>query len=102
MRAPATRARRTPIAVEASCPTHAVIARSGATKQSSPVFTVPPAGLLRSARNDGDKRGAVLTPSDERHLAGHHGHEQYIGVERQARHIGDRVAPRLGIHARLV
>src|SRR5258706_10769842 len=101
MRAPATRARRTPIAVEASCPTHAVSARSGATKQSSPVFTGPPAGLLRTTRNDGVKGGAVLTPSEERHLAGLHGHEQHIGVKRQAGFIGDRVAHRRGVHARL-
>src|SRR5258706_6986716 len=46
-------------------------------------------------------RNDVSPPSDERHLAGHHGHEQPIDVERQAGHIADRVADRVGIHARL-
>ena len=34
---------------------------------------------------------APLPPSDERHLGRHHGHEQHVGVERQARHVDDGV-----------
>jgi hypothetical protein len=40
--------------------------------------------------------------ADERHLAGHDRHEQHVGVERQAGHVGHGIADRLRVHARFV
>src|SRR5579872_5888253 len=37
--------------------------------------------------------------SHERHQVGHHGHEQHVGVERQARHVDHRLADVVGVHA---
>ena len=41
-------------------------------------------------------------PPHERHLGRHDGHEQHVGIERQAGHVGDGVADGLRVHARLV
>ena len=39
----------------------------------------------------GGRHRALASP-DERHLVRHHRHEQHVGIERQARHVDDRVA----------
>src|SRR5205823_13607192 len=44
----------------------------------------------------GTVRARLLAPADERQLGSHHCHEQYARIERQGRHIGDRLADRLG------
>ena len=53
----------------------------------------------------GEKRvtpgaAARLPPPDERHLCRHHGHEQDVGFERQARHVDDGVRDVLHVHQR--
>src|SRR3954464_5553220 len=41
---------------------------------------------------------ARLTAPDERHLGRHHGHELHVGIERQARHVGDCTADVHRVH----
>src|SRR3954453_16559726 len=45
--------------------------------------------------------GGFLATSYEWHLGSHDSHEQHIGVQRECRHVGDRVADRFCVHARL-
>ena len=53
-------------------------------------------------RSCGQSPGSAALPAaDERHLRRHHGQEQDVGVQRQARHVDDRPGDVLHVHRRL-
>src|SRR5713226_8529627 len=46
-------------------------------------------GRRPGCQSEDGLESALSSPTDERHLRSHHGHELNIGIEREARHVQD-------------